>query len=352
MNIVDMTGSDTSACTIFDKEKDRNVLQMKPFYFNPTSLFMNGENEFLYDVSMSYMYTDAAGTDRVDAVNDYVGKIVDKSGNGSDATQTTSTARPVVVSRNSKLCIESDHFDDYMTATLAAPVTGEVFINTPYGYQHNTNREFTGTNRIPLCWTRQVIAHEGMTAEQRARVVSYFGTDQKFMIGTVKKNTFDNLRIYGTGMSAAARTVRFIDANGTVLDYTHAGTNTPVSVTLNATLDTSKPVIVLFPIELASSVLLGMYMHTNQLTGSIPDLSANTALCYFFCNTNQLTGSIPDLSANTALAHFYCNTNQLTGSIPDLSANTYLTQFYCHTNQLTGSIPDLSANTYLLKDQE
>jgi len=97
----------------------------------------------------------------------------------------------------------------------------------------------------------------------------------------------------------------------------------------------------------ANTALTQFYVHTNQLTGSIPDLSANTALTQFYVHTNQLTGSIPDLSANTTLFYFYCNTNQLTGSIPDLSANTVLNQFYVHTNQLTGSIPNLSANTSL-----
>jgi len=85
-----------------------------------------------------------------------------------------------------------------------------------------------------------------------------------------------------------------------------------------------------------ASKLTLLNCYGNKLTGSIPDLSANTALTYFYCNDNQLTGSIPDLSANTALDYFDCNYNQLTGSIPDLSANTALTNFYCYTNKLTG----------------
>ena len=56
----------------------------------------------------------------------------------------------------------------------------------------------------------------------------------------------------------------------------------------------------------------------------------------FICNNNQLTGSIPSLSANTALTAFICSSNQLTGSIPSLSANTALTAFNCSSNQLTG----------------
>ncbi|MBK6800429.1 MAG: hypothetical protein IPG83_02760 [Novosphingobium sp.] len=98
---------------------------------------------------------------------------------------------------------------------------------------------------------------------------------------------------------------------------------------------------------LSDSQMSVFYCHTNQLTGNIPNLSANTVLTQFSCYSNQLTGSIPNLSANTALTVFYCNSNQLTGSIPSLSANTVLTQFSCYSNQLTGSIPSLSANTAL-----
>jgi len=97
----------------------------------------------------------------------------------------------------------------------------------------------------------------------------------------------------------------------------------------------------------SNTALTAFSCSINQLTGSIPDLSSNTALTTFYCHANQLTGSIPDLSSNTALTTFYCSINQLTGSIPDLSSNTALTTFYCPANQLTGSIPDLSSNTAL-----
>jgi Leucine-rich repeat (LRR) protein len=97
----------------------------------------------------------------------------------------------------------------------------------------------------------------------------------------------------------------------------------------------------------ANTALTVFDAHGNQLTGSIPSLSANTALTVFDAGGNQLTGSIPSLSANTALSYFDAGGNQLTGSIPSLSANTALTVFYAHGNQLTGSIPSLSANTAL-----
>ena len=101
-------------------------------------------------------------------------------------------------------------------------------------------------------------------------------------------------------------------------------------------------------IYLGSSVNLTQFRcETNQLTGSIPDLSSNVNLIYFYCYSNQLTGSIPNLSSNVNLIQFYCQSNQLTGSIPALSSNVNLSIFYCYSNQLTGSIPNLSNNVNL-----
>src|SRR3990167_5167794 len=92
------------------------------------------------------------------------------------------------------------------------------------------------------------------------------------------------------------------------------------------------------------------------LTGSIPSLSANTALTTIanaWQGCTGLTGSIPSLSANTALitiANAWQSCTGLTGSIPSLSANTALTTIafaWYGCTGLTGSIPSLSANTAL-----
>jgi len=85
----------------------------------------------------------------------------------------------------------------------------------------------------------------------------------------------------------------------------------------------------------------------NQLTGSIPDLSALTSLKTLSLKDNQLTGSIPSLNTLTNLQVLRLWGNQLTGSIPDLSALTVLEILGLRNNQLTGSIPDLSNLTSL-----
>ena len=68
--------------------------------FNPTSLFSAGEQGVWYDPSdFSTMFQDAAGTTPVTAVEQTVGRILDKSGRGNHATQTTATSRPVLSAR-------------------------------------------------------------------------------------------------------------------------------------------------------------------------------------------------------------------------------------------------------------
>lgn len=65
--------------------------------FSPVSLFAAGEVGAWFDPSdLSTMFQDAAGTIPVTSVGQPVGKILDKSGCGNHATQTSAAARPVL----------------------------------------------------------------------------------------------------------------------------------------------------------------------------------------------------------------------------------------------------------------
>ncbi len=86
-----------------------------------------------------------------------------------------------------------------------------------------------------------------------------------------------------------------------------------------------------------------LYLHQNQLSGNIPDLSTLTNLTHIFLNHNQLSGNIPDLSTLTNLTNIELRRNRLSGSIPDLSALTNLQQLHLQQNNLSGNIPDLSS---------
>ena len=72
--------------------------------WSPSSLFANGEQGVWYDQSdFSTMFQDSAGTTPVTAVEQPVGKILDKSGRGNHASQATSAARPVLSARKNLL---------------------------------------------------------------------------------------------------------------------------------------------------------------------------------------------------------------------------------------------------------
>ena len=92
-----------------------------------------------------------------------------------------------------------------------------------------------------------------------------------------------------------------------------------------------------------------LYLHSNQLTGSIPDLSPLSNLTDISLSYNQLSGPIPNLSALSNLQTLSLYNNRLTGSIPDLSALSNLQTLYLSSNQLSGTVPNLSALSNLTR---
>lgn len=87
--------------------------------FDPASLFSSGEQGFWYDPSdFSTMFQDSAGTTPVTAVGQPVGKILDKSGRGNHASQSTAAARPVLQQDgNGKYYLAFDGVDDKLLST-------------------------------------------------------------------------------------------------------------------------------------------------------------------------------------------------------------------------------------------
>tara|TARA_R110000868_G_scaffold179574_1_gene419699 strand:+ start:16553 stop:17995 length:1443 start_codon:yes stop_codon:yes gene_type:complete len=80
--------------------------------FSPPSLFAAGEQGVWYDPSdFSTMFQDSAGTTPVTAVEQPVGRILDKSGRSNHATQATSASRPVLSARVNRLTY-SEQFEN------------------------------------------------------------------------------------------------------------------------------------------------------------------------------------------------------------------------------------------------
>lgn len=83
--------------------------------FTPVTLFSSGEQGAWYDPSdFSSMFQDAAGSTPVTAVEQPVGRILDKSGRGNNATQSTSSARPVLSARYN-LFVKTENLADTAT---------------------------------------------------------------------------------------------------------------------------------------------------------------------------------------------------------------------------------------------
>lgn len=81
------------------------------------SLFANNEQGFFYDPNdPSTMFQDAAGTIPVTGVGQPVGLILDKSGNGNHAYQTTSASRPILRQNATTgvYYLEFDGSDDFL----------------------------------------------------------------------------------------------------------------------------------------------------------------------------------------------------------------------------------------------
>jgi hypothetical protein len=86
-----------------------NHLLLASGAFSPLALFASGEQGVWYDPSdFSTMFQDSAGTTPVTAVEQNVGKINDKSGNGNHASQSSSGSRPVLRARYNQVTYSED----------------------------------------------------------------------------------------------------------------------------------------------------------------------------------------------------------------------------------------------------
>lgn len=91
--------------------------------WTPAQWFLAGEQGVWYDPSdFSTMFQDAAGTTPVTAVEQPVGKILDKSGRGNHASQPTTAQKPVLSARKNKLLATTTLATQSVTLT-ASPHT-------------------------------------------------------------------------------------------------------------------------------------------------------------------------------------------------------------------------------------
>lgn len=149
----------------------------------PASLFAAGEKGVWYDPSdYSTLFQNAAGTTPVTAVEQPVGKILDKSGRGNHATQTTEGSRPILSARVN-LLTHSNGFTSAswakganatLTATAAVSPDGS---NNAWLYQSTGASDFLYNTASSLAAPFLATIH-----------LKYGGTGRWFLV-----------RAYGTG---------------------------------------------------------------------------------------------------------------------------------------------------------
>ncbi len=91
-----------------------------------SQLFANNEQGFAFDFNdLSTMYQDAAGTIPVTGVGQPVGRVLDKSGRGNHATQSTSSKRPILQQNatTGAYYLAFDGVDDFLS-TASFPAMG------------------------------------------------------------------------------------------------------------------------------------------------------------------------------------------------------------------------------------
>lgn len=129
MNVVDVTGESISTYKGLYHPSGAIRGRLAPFdsyfgfyapdgslyltnFFRPIHLFLSSEQGVWYDPSdLSTLFQDSAGSTPVTAVEQPVGRILDKSGRGNHATQSTSGSRPVLSARYNRLT-KTEAFDD------------------------------------------------------------------------------------------------------------------------------------------------------------------------------------------------------------------------------------------------
>ena len=94
------------------------------------SLFANSEQGFAYDPNdLTTMFQDSAGTVPVTGAGQPVGRVLDKSGRGNHATQSTSAARPILRQNatTGAYYLEFDGSDDFLvTNSIGFTATDKV----------------------------------------------------------------------------------------------------------------------------------------------------------------------------------------------------------------------------------
>ena len=210
---------------------------------------------------MSYLYQDAAGTTPVTAVEQPVGKIIDKSGNGNHATQSVTASRPTLSAR-------------YNLLTKTEDFSNSAWI-----------KDFSGTGAAPVVTTNYATAPDGSNTAARivyalngGSTVSDFSRIAQSSVVAANTNTTLGVWLKSTDgttkkilISMAGEVIKLVDVGNNWLFVAHtmfrADTNYSVRIELRGTFGTSDSAdILIWHPDLRLGTTPGPYQRVNTVT--------------------------------------------------------------------------------------
>lgn len=149
------------------------------------------------------LWLDAADSDTITLVSGKVSQLADKSGNSKHATQSSSSARPVVSTLNNNSVLQFDGSDDYMQIAYSAAPSVTIFY-----VQNTSDSSYILLTNADGATGFGLVAENGSSA---TTIISNFGTPSIFCDGSpISWTTRDNVH---DGLSGATRMVCCNNAN-------------------------------------------------------------------------------------------------------------------------------------------
>jgi hypothetical protein len=223
-----------------------------PSEWSPYFLFANGEAGAWYDPSdFSTLFQDAAGTIPVTALGQPVGRVLDKSWNGSHLIQPSAASRPTVQAR-ANLLERTEEFGDAYWSKSAATITSDTdvspdgtstadrinltAVNTVHGAFRSVgtvaSASYTLTVYIKAGTSSVAFVGSNITSEPFA----YFDVSGSGSVGNVQTgctadiqsvgNGWFRCRVVGPAISSTTRFAVFIAQSNGVIVFAGNGTET------------------------------------------------------------------------------------------------------------------------------
>ena len=161
--------------------------------FTPDDLFILGQYGLWWDASSTnYITQDSAGTIPVTIATDPVGSMIDRSGNGNDGIQATTSLKPLYQTTPSRIVF--DKVDDQLSTTLSSEINGTLMMSTAQGIIHCEISVPLGVYTIPSIASRftgnnfiQLILRDGaLSVSEEIFIKDYLGNGIYTPVGSLR----------------------------------------------------------------------------------------------------------------------------------------------------------------------